>query len=74
MQTAGDGASDMASVQGSSTIESENIWRRLEPMLSDKRAKVDLAQSRDKLDMYRKELDGDTVRSGEKMQKHRQST
>ncbi len=62
LQTTGDGSSAMASVQASAVIDSDEILRRLNPLLVDERAKVGLMQSRDKIETYRKELDADTQR------------
>jgi tetratricopeptide (TPR) repeat protein len=62
LQAAGDGTADKASVQATAVIDPAEILRQLEPVLGDELAKVGLMQSRDKLDTYRKELDGYTQR------------
>ena len=62
LQTDRDGAAEKASVQATAVIDPVEILRQLEPVLADERAKVGLMQSRDKLDTYRKELDGYTQR------------
>jgi hypothetical protein len=62
LQAAGDGTANKASIQATAVIDPAEILRQLEPVLGDERAKVGLMQSRDKLDTYRKELDGYTQR------------
>jgi len=61
-QTASAGSTSVVSVSVTTVIDPAAVVRQLEALLRTERAKVELTRARDKIDEYRKEVEGDTQR------------